>query len=225
MSGLPVIVLRPEPGNAETVARLAAMGIAATSLPLFIVEPVAWDVPSTLMFDALLLTSASAVRHAGDAISTLRALPALCVGEATATAARKADLTVARVGKGGVSELLAEASDRLLWLCGENRSALPRRIAATVTAVPVYRARELAVPAGVPDQPCVAMLHSTRAAQRLADLAGDRACISIVAISEAVAAAAGDGWHSVAIAPRPDDAEMVAIAAELCQDTGRGAHQ
>jgi uroporphyrinogen-III synthase len=225
MNGLPVIVLRPEPGNADTVARLAALGIVATSLPLFIVEPVAWDVPSTLLFDALLLTSASAVRHAGDAIAAMRALPALCVGEATATAAREAGLTVARVGKGGVSELLAEASDRLLWLCGENRSALPRRIAATVTAVPVYRARELDVSAGVLDQPCIAMLHSTRAAQRLAGLAGDRTSVSIVAISDAVAAAAGEGWRSVAIAPRPDDTEMVAIAAELCQDGSRRAHQ
>jgi uroporphyrinogen-III synthase len=224
MSGLPVIVLRPEPGNAETVARLAALGIAATSLPLFIVEPVAWDVPSTLLFDALLLTSASAVRHAGEAISALRALPALCVGEATAAAAREAGLTVARVGKGGVSELLAEASDRLLWLCGENRSALPRRIAAPVTAVPVYHARELAVPAGVLDQTCIAMLHSTRAAQRLAELAGDRTRMRIVAISQAVAGAAGEGWHSVAIASRPDDAEMVAIAVKLCQDGGRGSN-
>ncbi len=223
MSGWPVIVLRPEPGSAETVARLAALGITATALPLFIVEPVAWDVPSTLLFDALLLTSASAAHHAGEAIAALRALPALCVGEATATAAREVGLTVARVGKGGVSELLAEASDRLLWLCGENRSALPRRIAATVTALPVYRARALAVSAGVLDQSCIAMLHSTRAAQRLAELAGDRARISIVAISAVVAAAAGDGWQSIAIAPRPDDAEMVAIAAKLCQDGARGS--
>ena len=218
-----VLVLRPMPGNADTVGRLAALGIVAAPLPLFAVEPVTWEVPSSESFDALLLTSANAVRHAGQGLAALDHLPVWCVGEATATAARDAGLTVARVGSGGVAALVSGTADRLLWLCGEERSALPEEAERQVTVIPVYRTRALLFPASVLAEPCVALLHSARAARRFAQLASKRASIAIVAISEAAAAAAGEGWNSVAVATRPDDAEMVAIAAKLCQDGGRGA--
>lgn len=220
-----VLVLRPMPGNAETAGRLEALGIAATSLPLFVVEPVLWEAPSPACIDALLLTSANAVRHAGPAIAALDPLPVWCVGEATATAARDAGLMVARVGSGGVAALLSGTTERLLWLCGEERSALPEEAERQVTAIPVYRTSALPFPTGVLAEPCVALVHSARAARRFAELAGERASIAVVAISEAVAVAAGQGWHSVAVAARPDDAEMVAIAVKLCQDTGRGSQQ
>ena len=218
-----VLVLRPMPGNADTVGRLAALGIVAAPLPLFAVEPVTWEVPSSESFDALLLTSANAVRHAGQGLAALDHLPVWCVGEATATAARDAGLTVARVGSGGVAALVSGTADRLLWLCGEERSALPEEAERQVTVIPVYRTRALLFPASVLAEPCVALLHSARAARRFAQLASERASIAIVAISEVVAAAAGEGWNNVAIATRPDDAEMVAIAAKLCQDGSRGA--
>ncbi len=228
MSGEPacrVLVLRPMPGNTETVRRLAALGVAAISAPLFAVEPVAWVPPRLADIDALLLTSANAVRHAGGALASFSTVPVWCVGEATAAAARGAGLAVERIGTKGVAALLSGTSERLLWLCGEERTGLSAQDEQRVTAIPVYRSAELPFPAVALDHAGVAMLHSARAARRLAALVPDRANIAIVAISADVAAAAGESWGSVAVAAHPSDAEMVAIAAKLCQDGGRGVQQ
>ncbi len=213
---LPVFVLRPAPGNAATVARLADLGIAAVPLPLFVIQPVDWKPPSAGDFDALLLTSANALRMAGNGLMALRSLPVWCVGQSTAAAARGAGLSVARVGTGGVSALIDGSDDRLLWLCGADYSSLSGDDATRVATVPVYRACDLPFAVTRVAQPCIMLLHSSRAARRLAALTAERAHIALVTISGPVAAAAGTGWHSVAIASRPDDGEMVAIAAELC---------
>lgn len=220
-----VLVLRPMPGSVDTVARLAALGIASSPMPLFAVEPMDWRRPHIAQFDALLLTSANAVRHAGRDLAGVAQLPVWCVGEATATAAHAAGLDVARVGSGGVAALVSGQTERLLWLCGEDRSTLPNETESRVTAIPVYRMHALPFPTSVLAEPCIALLHSARAARRLAELTSERTSVTIVAISPQVAVAAGDGWHSVAITTRPDDAEMVAIAAKLCQDGGSGARQ
>ena len=61
----PIAVLRPEPGNAATADRIAALGLAAIRLPLFEVRALDWAPPDPAGFDALLLTSANAPRLAG----------------------------------------------------------------------------------------------------------------------------------------------------------------
>lgn len=220
-----VLVLRPEPGNAETVGRLAALGIAGVAAPLFAVEPVVWRPPPMTDINALLLTSANAVRHAGGGLASLCTLPAWCVGEATAVSARRAGLAVERVGTEGIAALIAGTSDRLLWLCGEDHTKLSAQDVQRVIAIPVYCSPELPIPPAAIDHADIVLLHSTRAAQRISALVGARSHIAIVAISPDVAAAAGEGWRSVAFAPCPTDAEMVAIAAKLCQDGSRGVRQ
>lgn len=214
-----VLVLRPAPGNAETIARLATCGVAAEPLPLFAIEPLAWQPPSVGRFDALLLTSANAVRHGGRGLAGLAGLPAWCVGESTAAAARAAGFEIARVGTGGVTALVEGGTERLLWLCGEDRTALDDADEARVTAVPVYRSCTLPIVAAALVGPCIAMLHSARAATRLAELAEDRSATAIVAISPAAAEAAGEGWRAVAVATQPSDAQMVALVAKLCQNS------
>src|SRR5687767_8581448 len=83
-------ILRPEPGASATVSRAAAIGLDAFAMPLFEIEPLAWEAPEPTAFDALLLTSANAVRCGGQALERLRGLPVHAVGEATAEAARRA---------------------------------------------------------------------------------------------------------------------------------------
>ena len=70
-----VIVLRPEPGASETVARARRLGLDAAAIPLFEIEPLEWTAPDPEAFDGLLLTSANAVRHGGEKLQALRALP------------------------------------------------------------------------------------------------------------------------------------------------------
>ncbi len=67
-----LFVLRPEPGNSESLQRAEALGLDAVAMPLFDVEPVEWDVPDAAGFDGLLLTSANAVAHAGEQLTDLR---------------------------------------------------------------------------------------------------------------------------------------------------------
>lgn len=209
-------ILRPEPGASASLAIAKALGIDAVAMPLFRIEPLAWEVPDATSFDALLLTSANAVRFAGDGLIKLRGLKVYAVGEATAQEARKAGLDIASTGSAGVERLFGsiEAGQKLLHLCGQDRmEASDKR--REIKAVPVYRATELAPLEGI-DRVEVAVFHSPRAARRFAELVSDRSTISIAVISQAAAEAAGTGWNEVAIAEQPEDRSLLALAKELC---------
>lgn len=218
-----LVILRPEPGASATAERARAMGLEPLTMPLFKVEPVEWAIPDSEEYDALLLTSANAVRLAGDRLRKLRRLPVYAVGEATAAVAQEAGFEVAGSGNAGVNQLLASIPTdmRLLHLCGEHRTE-PNAEQA-ITAVPVYRSRALPVPDGLRDiEGQVAAVHSPRAAQRLAELADeaaiDRSTVRIAAISAAVASAAGPGWERCEAAETPDEAALLALAARLCDN-------
>jgi len=214
-----VIVLRPEPGASETVARARQLGLDAAAVPLFEIEPLDWAAPES--FDGLLLTSANAVRHGGEQLGKLRDLPVFAVGEATAAAARDAGFTVAKTGAAGVDALLGAIDPglNLAHLCGDDR-AVPAAARPLLTPVPVYRATPLAEPDLAATSGAVVLIHSPRAGRRFAELAGERASIAIVAISEAAAAAVGEGWGEVAVADQPNDHALLALAARLCNKTG-----
>lgn len=206
-----LLLLRPEPGLAASASRARALGLDVIECPLFVVEPVEWDVPDASEFDALLLTSANAVRHGGTGVEALAALPVWAVGEATAEAARAAGLAVERVGDGGVEDLLAGAPDaRLLHLTGEDHRSAPR----TERRI-VYRARAVDKPGLPPLIGMVIAVHSPRAGRRLAELASGEGAM-VAAISAAAADAVGGGWE-VVVAASPDDAALLALAARLCQ--------
>lgn len=215
-----ILVLRPEPGASHTVRQARNAGLDAVAVPLFKIEPMAWDAPDPSDFDALLLTSANAVRHGGVQLQALRGLPVHAVGDATATAARDAVLSIASVGEAGVERLLGSIGRdlRLLHLCGEDRRD-PGQVAQTITAIAVYRAAKIDKPDLGASKGDIALIHSPRAGARFAELVDRnvKASIAIVAISAAAAQAAGEGWDAVEIASRPDDAALLALATRLCQ--------
>ena len=96
-----VLVLRPEPGASATVERARQRGLDALAIPLFEIEPVSWKAPDAASFDGLLITSANAMRSAGEQLLELRGLPVYAVGPATADAAREAGFDVASSGDAG----------------------------------------------------------------------------------------------------------------------------
>ena len=218
------LVLRPEPGNARTVASVRAAGLEAVGVPLFAVRAVAWSVPDPAGVDALLLTSANAVRLAGAGLRSLAHLPVVAVGEVTAAAARAADLTVAVTGRDDAAAAAAAGNfARLLHLAGREHVAVPGSERAIVYAsdeMPV--ARDALAPA----VGGVVLLHSARAAARFASLAADlpRGSIALAAISAKVAAAAGAGWRRVVVADAPNDAALVAAAVTRAIDPA-GRHE
>lgn len=220
----PLVIVRPEPGANESARAAEKLGLRTLVMPLFAVESVQWDVPDPEQFDALLLTSANAVRHGGSGLSRIRDLPAHCVGGATAAAARAGGFTIASVGEGRVDALLESLPPdlQLLHLCGVHRRE-PQSPRQAICAVPVYRAKEIPAPEDLNTAAgAVVAVHSPRAASRLAtavDEAGlGRETIAVAAISTEAAQAAGDGWEQIAAAAEPSDSALLALAASLCNN-------
>lgn len=231
-----VLILRPEPGASATLATAHERGLKARAFPLFTVRPLVWEAPAADTIDALLLGSANALRHGGPALAAYRGLPAYCVGKTTAEAARRAGLQVAATGHGGLQNLLGVLRPnhrRLLRLVGRERVDLRIPAGVTITPREVYASEALPMPDGLAqaladsgaDGP-LALLHSGEAAARFAALVDDagldRACIRLAAIGPRVAARAGTGWADLRSATRPDDAALLALAQEMCQDVRPG---
>jgi len=218
-----IAVLRPEPGNTATAAAIEALGLTAIRLPLFEVHAIDWVAPDASRFDALLLTSANAPRHAGPGLAGLRCLPVHAVGDATAAAARNAGLEVVAVGDRDGAALVAAAAAsgvrRGLLLGGRDRALGSDPIIAE--AIAVYASDPMAVPVEALDQLAgsVVLVHSPRAARRLADLIDrvgiDRRTVRLAAISAAAVDAAGGDWERIAAAAVPDDATLIALARSL----------
>ena len=216
-----LFVFRPEAAARRTLEKARALGLDTVSIPLFELQPVEWLPPDPADFDGLLLTSANTVQMAGDGLGRYRHLPVHAVGEGTAVAARVAGLGVATVGEGGVDDLLSRIAqeERLLHLCGEEHRP-PSVDGRAISVVPIYRAGEKPEVAGLDALPGqVAVVHSPRAARRLAELVDPsrRSDIRIAAISEATAQAAGEGWEDVRAASAPTDNVLLALCARLCE--------
>ncbi len=224
MSGL-VLILRPQPGGDETAARARLMGLAPIVAPLFGVGPLAWDPPAANDFDAVMLTSANAARHGGAGLASFLALPCYATGEATAAVARETGFMDVRAGPSDgaalVDMMAADGVTSAFHPCGRDRRDLkhaPFRLAD----LPVYAAEPVS---GLPPEAeaalgngALTLIHSPRAGvllDRLYD--GPRGLLALVAISAEAAAGAGEGWQSVAIAPRPRDEALLELAAKLCQ--------
>ncbi|MDZ7588467.1 MAG: uroporphyrinogen-III synthase [Parasphingorhabdus sp.] len=229
MADLPLLILRPQPGADQTAARAKEMGLAPVIAPLFAAEALPWDAPDPARYDALLLTSANALRHGGRQLSAYQHLPAFVVGEKTAAMARARGFAVAAVSATGLDDLLPELAKRrqarVLRLAGENhimlaeRDDLPR-----IDLVTVYRAaaQPLAQEAiAVLSAENVTLLHSARAAATLVSemerCALSRKHTHIIAISAATVAAARHGWASISSAAEPTDLALLASASRLCR--------
>jgi uroporphyrinogen-III synthase len=221
----PLLVLRPEPGTTATIGRATAAGFEAIAAPIFMIAAQAWEAPDASAHDALMLTSANAVRHAGPALDRYRLLPVYAVGAASAAAAIEAGFTDIRTGDGDAEVLIAsmvrDGVTRPLHLAGRehrefDNTSIPieRRIVYAADPVAILpAAAQAAVARGA-----VALIHSPRAGEtfdrllRKADI--DPITVAIAAISQA--AAAGH-WRETAIAETPDDSALLAAAARLCE--------
>lgn len=220
----PVLVIRPEPGNAATVSRAQSRGLLTHAVPLFEIETVEWSADEPDRYVGVLLTSANAVRRAGSLVQRYTHLPAFAVGDNTADAARRAGFVSVVSGEGDVSRLIAQIATlglhRLLHLSGEDVTSFDA-LGIDIDRRIVYRAQArdpgLSLGAAVERNPII-LVHSARAGKRLAELvpAPAKASCAIVAISNPVADAVGAGWEKVAVARDPRDEAMLDQAASFC---------
>lgn len=225
---MPVIVIRPEPGNAATLCAARELGLDARGFPLFEVQAREWECPSPENFDGLLIGSANALRHGGRALEGLRGLPVHAVGESTAKAATDAGFTIASTGSSGLQSVLDGINPlhtRLLRLSGEERIALSPPAGATIEERVVYATRALPLPqaaAALLRSGALVLLHSAEAARHFAAecdrLKLPRGAIRLALIGPRLIEAAGAGWASVQIADAPGDAPLLALARRMCQE-------
>jgi len=228
---MPLAVIRPQPGCDATVAAAHALGLDAQGFPLFAVRPVAWVAPAADTFDAVLLGSANAPRHAGAALAAYTGKAAYTVGATTAEAARAAGLDVVASGVGGIKALLPllrAEHRRLLRLSGRERMVLTPPRGVSIAERVVYASEPLPLPPALTQmlrQPALVLLHSAEAAHHLAALCDAhglaRGTIALAALGPRVARAAGHGWAALASASVPNDTALLALAQEMCQTAAR----
>lgn len=230
MSDVPVIVIRPEPGNSATIAAARAMGLAAYAFPLFRVAATPWDSAAPSHYDALLVGSANVFRHGGAGLARLRHLPVHAVGEATAEAATDAGFTVAEVGSGGLQSVLDRLpGKRLLRLSGLDHIALALPPGTFIDTRVVYAV----VPAAIQPnliarlrRPALVLLHSGEAARHFAAQCDHaelpRSSIALACLAPRIAEMAGPGWKDVQIAAERSDPALLALARQMCENTRFG---
>jgi uroporphyrinogen-III synthase len=196
--------------------------LAALVIPMFEVRGTIWSVDPTIPYDAVFITSSNALKFIDNILNFLKNLPILCVGVATAEAARRTglnDVVASTEGAAALADLAAALGYRhLLWLAGDPHTPISHPYLIFDVKI-VYQTVELDINSQVIDmtkQPLVALVHSPRAARRFASLVTGREQIDLVAISEKAAIAAGPGWASVHWPDAPSDSAMLEIAAPLC---------
>ena len=119
-----VLVLRPEPGASATVERARQRGLDAVAMPLFEIEPVAWEAPEA----GELRRPAADQRQCGAA--RRRAAARSCAACRSTRSARRPPMPRARRGStlprpampGSIGcSVRSSRTCRLLHLCGEDR--------------------------------------------------------------------------------------------------------
>ncbi len=219
-----VLVTRPEPAASRTAARLTALGHDPIVVPLMAPHALDWRVPPG-DWQAVAFTSALAPGLGGAGLAGLTGLPAYAVGTATADAAHTAGFTDVRTSDDDASRLFARAGAdgiaRLLHLTAPERSAAAVPPGLTVGACEIYTtdlAPALPAAAATAD---LTLLYSARTARHFAALVDaadlDRSTRAIGVLSLAVAAAAGSGWRSVAVADVPTEDALFAATGLTCE--------
>lgn len=222
----PLLILRPEPGNGQSVAAARDMGLEVLGAPLFAVEPVAWEAPDPAGFAAILAGSANLFRTGGAKLAGLKELPVLAVGEQTAQAARADGFRVAAQGQGGLQAIARTlAPGRYLRLSGADPVPLDLPEGVSVETVTLYAARALPLAQAAQDLlqgPCLVALHSGEAGRHFAAectrLGLSRGGIALVCLAPRIAQCAGSGWEAVEISAMRSDQPLLALARQMCQN-------
>lgn len=115
MSARPVILTRPRHDSEKLACKLAGRGIVAIVAPVIDIAPVPSPRLPAGPFQAVLITSANAVRalEAAGLVGRLRALTAICVGPSSGEQCRQAGFADVAVAGGDVESLLDLVRRRL----------------------------------------------------------------------------------------------------------------
>jgi uroporphyrinogen-III synthase len=213
-------ITRAEPGASRTAEKLRALGHQPVLAPLLEVHAL----PGPVDLDgvaALAFTSANGVRAFAER-SAERSLPVFTVGDATAAAARNAGFAEVASASGDLNALADLIAARAAGLKGtvlapgprEPAGDLPRALAAqgvTARALALYETLPVFPPRGMGPVDAV-LVHSPRAAERLAVVLGEKTGPAAYCISPAAAAPlAGRPFARIEWAAHPDEDSLLAL--------------
>ena len=223
------LITRPEPGAAETAARVAALGWEAVQAPALLLAPRPTPLPAG---QALVLASRAAARALAGRMPDM---PVLAVGEATAAEARRSGAQDVRAAGGDAAALTALAAETLLPSAGPlllavgegygaELSAALRERGFRVTRRAVYSASPAdtlpteAQEALASGRVRAALFFSPRSATvairmlRSAECRAAATACDALALSARVASALNPmSWRSVRVAARPDQDALLAL--------------
>lgn len=209
-----VLVTRPQPGADRLAAVLRGHGLTVLVAPLMRVVAVAHDNAALAAARKLVFTSAHAIAAAGPGLGR----PAICVGPATAEAARRAgfDVTAGPGDAAGLMPLLRDLGEGWLHPRGVHVAAelsVPGIVVYDQRAQPLGdAARALLNLSG----PVIVPVMSPRSARIAADATRSaRAPLMIAAISRAAADAWTTRAAARAIAATPDEPGVTAAILSL----------
>lgn len=232
MRALRIVVTRPEPGASATAERLETAGFQAILLPLTEIRGLAPAAPR-VQADAIVATSANAVRHAPtEMLALLADKPCFAVGGETASAAKRAGFLKVTPGDGDAAALAQLVIDntgngaRLAYLTGRvRRDGFERalvRAGRQVEIVETYDTVAIAYPPAALAQKLAAgvdavLLYSGKAAEALASLpAAERhfGDAVLLGLSERIGSALPQAWRKrFRAAGTPDEAALFRLLA------------
>ena len=225
----PLAIVRPQPAAARTASLAQHMGFDAHLHPLFELRALDWQVPAG-PFDAVLMSSANALRFGGEHLAALVDLPAYVVGDRTARQARAAGFDVVAEAPDGIASLVdrfAPGHTHILRLVGADHIAVDPPEGVHLQTVALYESRPLPMSEDLAELLCgpsTVLLHSGRAAEHFAQqctaIGLARLNIALACLSPRIAQTAGRGWRAMAVPDETSDAGLLECARALCQSLG-----
>ena len=220
---LPLIVIRPEPGNTATLEAARQRGLDASGYPLFEIAAVAWKAPTT-PFAAILAGSANVFRHGGSHLAELMHVPVIAVGATTAEAARHAGFAVAQIGEGGLQPLVETlAPGKYLRLAGQDHVNLAPPAGVQISTQIVYAAQARPIPPALAKllrKPALVLLHSGEAARHFRAqcerIEVSKENIYLACLAPRIAEHAGASWADVFVSASRTDTDLLELAATMC---------
>lgn len=231
MTNVPVIIVRAQPGAGRSQARVEALGYSAIVSPVLTLRfDSAVQLPPLTGFSGLVFTSANGVRFFAGKYSD-RALPAWCVGPATATTAKQAGFETVHESSGNavtlaafITSTIAAPTKPLLHIANAAaKDDFKREMKMRdykVTFAPLYRAAhapkldEDTISALRSDEDCVILIHSAKGAEAFYTLtkALPKTSANIIAISSVAARPLQNkGYKSIHVAPRPNENALLQV--------------
>ena len=247
-----ILTIRPGDDAEQDALALRRRGVDAVAAPVLTITQLPITVPPASDFTGLIFTSRHAVDAfcaacqwcIGD--TAWAAKPVFVVGHATAARARLAGFATVITGSGGGAGLVphirqhqAAHDGALFWPAAAQKSfdlvAALRPHGVAVTCETIYQTDPQsslppAIIAAISTNRISAVISmSARTSYAFVELLQThnlwhhRKEIMLIAGSEGIAAAAGDGWQNIYVARRPKRTRMLAIAVLVDRQVSRGA--